>query len=140
MSIVLDPTRPLPTEEFLELIARRIKALELGGFPDLDAASQWLLKCFRDGRFGQWTLDDAGQYNELQQTLQSKLQTVQEPVEACSATELDSCVISKVSDWLSSGGHRPQSRTAIKMTERRKLKAVQRAHSLSNFQKRRAKR
>lgn len=57
----LNATQSLPTEQLLSAIANRIKAVEVGGTPNIEAAAQWMLKCFRDGRFGGWTLDDVGQ-------------------------------------------------------------------------------
>ncbi|KAG0148254.1 hypothetical protein CROQUDRAFT_132064 [Cronartium quercuum f. sp. fusiforme G11] len=144
--IVSDPKIPLPTEDFLELIARRIKALEQGGIPNLDSASQWLLKCFRAGRFGQWTLDDVGQYSRNllpPKKFQSESDFTQDISTQHTIDEIKfrSLVTTKiVSDWFLLSAHvRPQSRTAIKMAERRKVKSVQRSISLSQLKKRKDK-
>lgn len=142
LPVVMDPGIPLPIEGFLESIARRIKALESGGFPDLEAAAQWLFKCFRDGRFGQWTLDDVGQYASIDgqpPIAESTLNLSTSASNALRLPEVQSIVTTTVSDFLAAGHHRPQSRTAIKMAERRKGKAIQRANSLSNLQRRRAR-
>lgn len=133
--ISLDPSLHLPIEEFLKAIALRIKALESGGVLDLEAAAQFLLKSFRDGRFGSWTLDDLGQYDFPQLSESGSNLMMDER-----SVGLDACVIGKVDQVLDSGELRIHSPTAIKMAERRKGKEIQRAQSLSNLQKRRSKR
>ncbi|KLT42799.1 P-loop containing nucleoside triphosphate hydrolase protein [Cutaneotrichosporon oleaginosum] len=50
------PTQNLA--EFLDALAFRLGALRKGGERDTDAALTFLLKQFREGRLGRWTLDD----------------------------------------------------------------------------------
>ncbi|KAL1407081.1 Mitochondrial GTPase 1 [Vanrija albida] len=44
--------------EFLDALAFRLGALRKGGERDLEAALTFLLRAFREGKLGRWTLDD----------------------------------------------------------------------------------
>ncbi|EGG08505.1 uncharacterized protein MELLADRAFT_84686 [Melampsora larici-populina 98AG31] len=134
-----NPNLELPIEDFLKSISIRIKALEKGAIPNLEIASQYLLKSFRDGKFGRWTLDELGQDEvdmDLGLTDSKEIQT------NSNSTSIDfhSRVFHRVDQFLRSDDHEKfQSQTAIKMNERRKNKQIQRSRSLSNLQKRRSK-
>lgn len=50
-----------PTPELqvlLDALATRLGLLRKGGEKDLDVAREWLIKAFREGKIGRWTLDD----------------------------------------------------------------------------------
>lgn len=50
-----------PTDDLyvlLEALADRLGTLRKGGERDLDAARRYLIRAFREGKLGQWTLDD----------------------------------------------------------------------------------
>lgn len=57
---------PLPTDfkpttdlfALLDALATRLGLLRKGGEKDLDVAREWLIKAFREGKIGRWTLDD----------------------------------------------------------------------------------
>lgn len=46
------------TDQFLHVLATRLGALRRGAEPDIDAAITFLLRTFREGKLGRWTLDD----------------------------------------------------------------------------------
>ncbi|EIW68017.1 hypothetical protein TREMEDRAFT_15554, partial [Tremella mesenterica DSM 1558] len=50
-----------PTEDpqtLLSALAQRLGALRKGGEPDLEASATYLIRAFREGKLGPWTLDD----------------------------------------------------------------------------------
>lgn len=49
---------PLRTQELLTLVADRLQARRRGGELDLERAVEVVLRGFRDGVYGRWTLDD----------------------------------------------------------------------------------
>ncbi|KAA1075023.1 Mitochondrial GTPase [Puccinia graminis f. sp. tritici] len=133
----LDASQPLPTEQLLSGIADRIKAVEVGGVPNLEAAAQWMLKCFRDGRFGGWTLDDVGQESigakvcnssetSIIRLIESNSQTNQ-PIDDRALTENSTHIEGCISSYFASDRTSPKSKTAVKMEARRAKKDVQRA-------------
>lgn len=55
------PTDSQPTTDLyalLDALATRLGLLRKGGEKDLDVAREWLIKAFREGKIGRWTLDD----------------------------------------------------------------------------------
>ncbi|PLW46233.1 hypothetical protein PCASD_03762 [Puccinia coronata f. sp. avenae] len=146
----LDASRPLPTAQLLCAIADRIKAVEVGGTPNIEAAAQWMLKCFRDGRFGGWTLDDVGQRSmdanacndsgkSIIRLIESNSKTESSPrtVNNCLAADKSSTEIqASISSYFASDRTSPKSKTNIKMEARRAKKEVQRAHQDLKFAKR----
>jgi hypothetical protein len=55
------PSEFQPTPELqvlLDALATRLGLLRKGGEKDLDVAREWLIKAFREGKIGRWTLDD----------------------------------------------------------------------------------
>ncbi|MBW0526352.1 hypothetical protein O181_066067 [Austropuccinia psidii MF-1] len=152
-SELLDPSQPLPIEQLLLGVADRVKALKAGGSPDLDAAAQWMLKCFRDGRFGGWTLDDVGQLSLFKPAENNKvgpparcMKLLEDDSQRSAlsrgthpSTTLSERVGSLVSHYLSSLNNAPPSKTAVKMAARRAGKELQRAQSQLQKVKRRAR-
>lgn len=65
-SLALPPSTSLtsPTE-FLSALAIRLSARSKGGDPDVDFAGRYLLRVFREGKFGEWTLDGLGRGGEV---------------------------------------------------------------------------
>jgi hypothetical protein len=138
---VIDASQPLPTAQLLSAIADRIKAVEAGGTPNIEAAAQWMLKCFRDGRFGGWTLDDVGQRSmganvcnnagdsivsliESNSKTEEPLQTIDNPLESTkSPMGIEACI----SSYFASDRTSPKSKTTIKMEAKRAKKELQRA-------------
>ncbi|PLW53910.1 hypothetical protein PCANC_03767 [Puccinia coronata f. sp. avenae] len=138
---VIDASQPLPTAQLLSAIADRIKAVEAGGTPNIEAAAQWMLKCFRDGRFGGWTLDDVGQRSmganvcnnagdsivsliESNSKTEEPLQTIDNPLESTkSPMGIEACI----SSYFASDRTSPRSKTTIKMEAKRAKKELQRA-------------
>lgn len=51
-----EPTADL--QALLDALATRLGLLRKGGEKDLDVAREWLIKAFREGKIGRWTLDD----------------------------------------------------------------------------------
>lgn len=51
-------------EEFYTALARRLSAMQRGGIPDTDFAGRWLIRAFREGKLGRWTLDGLGRGGE----------------------------------------------------------------------------
>lgn len=51
-------------EEFYSALARRLSAMQRGGIPDTDFAGRWLIRAFREGKLGRWTLDGLGRGGE----------------------------------------------------------------------------
>ncbi|KAH9809735.1 P-loop containing nucleoside triphosphate hydrolase protein [Melampsora americana] len=140
--ISLNPKLDLPIEDFLKSIAHRIKAFQSGGMPNLEVASEYFLKSFRDGKFGEWTLDELGQTTDDVNHSPLRIEpdhSIQTEENALGLNRFDSVVIQNVLNGLKSSSVQPQSPTALKMAERRKGKAIQRARSLSNLQKRRSR-
>lgn len=134
----LDPSLPLPTEHLLSAVADRIKAVEVGGTPDLEAAARWMLKCFRDGRFGGWTLDDVGQrvvkLKDHDDTKESILRLIEtnSTVDQCLSPIVDENPVNvddRISSYLESHQTTPKSRTAIKMEQRRAQMEAKRPHN-----------
>jgi len=139
----LDSTQSLPTEQLLSAIANRIKAVEVGGTPNIEAAAQWMLKCFRDGRFGGWTLDDVGQgcigtnvYSNSEESIISLIESnsntesiADRLVESELADRSSREIETSISSYFASAARTPapKSRTAAKMEARRAKKDVQRA-------------
>ncbi|OAV99021.1 hypothetical protein PTTG_02435 [Puccinia triticina 1-1 BBBD Race 1] len=138
----IDASQPLPTEKLLSAIADRIKAVQVGGAPNMEAAAQWMLKCFRDGRFGGWTLDDVGQRSIGANSCNSSETSIFGLIESSSTTEQSlhstegraqleessSHIGGCISSYFASDRTSPKSKTAIKMEARRAKTDVQRAH------------
>lgn len=65
-SLALPPTTSLTDpRSFLTALAIRLAARSKGGEPDLDFAGRYLLRVFREGKFGKWTLDGLGRGGEV---------------------------------------------------------------------------
>jgi hypothetical protein len=60
----------------LDALATRLGLLRKGGEKDLDVAREWLIKAFREGKIGRWTLD------ELEQPTTRRATTDEDEVEA----------------------------------------------------------
>ncbi|WVN90964.1 uncharacterized protein L203_106209 [Cryptococcus depauperatus CBS 7841] len=56
------PTDHLPT--FLSALSDRLAVKQKGGEPDWEAIMKWLLKHWRDGKLGEWTLDELVPYRQ----------------------------------------------------------------------------
>jgi len=51
--------QPTPDlQVLLDALASRLGLLRKGGEKDLDVAREWLIKSFREGKVGRWTLDE----------------------------------------------------------------------------------
>lgn len=65
-SLALPPSTSLTNpQEFLTALAIRLSARSKGGDPDVDFASRYLIRVFREGKFGRWTLDGLGRGGEV---------------------------------------------------------------------------
>ncbi|CAH7674551.1 P-loop containing nucleoside triphosphate hydrolase protein [Phakopsora pachyrhizi] len=129
---------PLPIDHLLLAIADRIKAVKPGGAPNLQTASQWFLKCFRDGKFKQWTLDNLYLHLNQNQLDISETKTINfSDNDLSSSVDLAQLVYANVSEYLALLGSGARSKTSIKMDAIRAKKAVQRAQSLSKLHRRR---
>jgi mitochondrial GTPase 1 len=54
---------------FLTDLALRLGALRRGGEPDLNHAAHFFVRMYRDGKFGNWSLDDLGSEEEVEKTV-----------------------------------------------------------------------
>mgnify|MGYP001569441551 FL=1 len=64
-SLALPPDTPLDHPHlFLEALALRLAAMRKGGEPDTDFAGRYLIRAFREGKLGRWTLDGLGRGGE----------------------------------------------------------------------------
>lgn len=93
------PSEFQPTPELqvlLDALATRLGLLRKGGEKDLDVAREWLIKAFREGKIGRWTLDDLEsqpssrigmEEEEVEQLLTAVTPPVQEAVAGSEAVE-----------------------------------------------------
>jgi hypothetical protein len=68
---------------FLTDLAIRLGALRKGGEPDLDHAAHFFVRMWRDGKFGNWSLDNLGSEEEVEENVLALLKRPQ----AYSATQ-----------------------------------------------------
>jgi hypothetical protein len=80
----------------LDALATRLGLLRKGGEKDLDVAREWLIKAFREGKIGRWTLDDLEsqqssrigiEEEEVEQLLTTVTPLAQEAVSSSEAIE-----------------------------------------------------
>ncbi|POW06232.1 hypothetical protein PSTT_09113 [Puccinia striiformis] len=142
MNTHFEASQDLPTEQLLTAIADRIKAVEVGGTPNLEAAAHWMLKCFRDGKFGGWTLDDVGQGS-----LKTSEKSLINLIESSSKTDISdhpelkmdnsAQIQGRISGYFASDRSSPKSKTAVKVQARKVKKDALRAQQQSKTVKHR---
>jgi len=88
----------------LDALASRLGLLRKGGEKDLDVAREWLIKAFREGKVGRWTLDELEHPTTPKMTeedeVESQLESTLPESEAVAKGTLDAKVSRTVATFL----------------------------------------
>lgn len=77
--------QPTPDlQVLLDALASRLGLLRKGGEKDLDVAREWLIKSFREGKVGRWTLDELEHPAKRITTEEEEVEALLEPSAAAS--------------------------------------------------------
>jgi len=82
--------QPTPDlQVLLDALATRLGLLRKGGERDLDVAREWLIKTFREGKIGRWTLDELEHPRNRIESEEDHVETQLEPQSTGSAETKD---------------------------------------------------
>ena len=72
--------QPTPDlQVLLDALATRLGLLRKGGERDLDVAREWLIKTFREGKIGRWTLDELEDPRKRLESQENQVESQLEP-------------------------------------------------------------
>ncbi|ODN75980.1 hypothetical protein L202_05948 [Cryptococcus amylolentus CBS 6039] len=125
-----------PTDDLRSLLAvlsDRLAMKSKGGEPDFESVMTWIIKSWREGRFGEWTLDELLPYDAAPYLLEGKQpQPSVELLESQRSPEisLDAQVSQTVSSYLASVAPRSSAdpMAAVSSSQQRKMDKSRRLH------------